>query len=226
MPSPGVTAPVVLRGLHGTGGVEAPPYEMSQTVGWYGAGTAPGAQRAALLVGHADTETRPAVFDALGTTRPGAVVRAGGALAEFTVEDVRVFSRHEFDAHQVYGRAIPGAPSCGSSPAAAPSTGSPVPVRRTSWCPRTRPPYADPGTWRGVPRRRSTTGWAPVAEGAWMYDGRGARMRAGVVAVGVTAALLAVGCTSGPGDRDPDDGRPGGGARVSVEPGDKTEGQH
>ncbi|MCH0540443.1 hypothetical protein I3F58_12855 [Streptomyces sp. MUM 203J] len=47
-----------------------------------------------------------------------------------------------------------------------------------------------------------------------MYGGRGARMRAGVVAVAVTAALLAVGCTSGPGGPDPE----GGGPRTDVSP--------
>nr|WP_254711920.1 class F sortase [Streptomyces sp. TRM64462] len=106
IPSLGVSAPVVPRGLDATGAVEAPPYERARTVGWYGAGTAPGARGAALLVGHVDTETEPAVFSALGTVRPGAVVRvarADGTVAEFTVEDVRVSSRHAFDAHRVYG---------------------------------------------------------------------------------------------------------------------------
>ncbi|MFJ8692910.1 class F sortase [Streptomyces roseolilacinus] len=106
MPSLGIGAPVVERGLEESGAVEAPPYGTPGTVGWYAAGTAPGARGTALLVGHADTETRPAVFHRLSTARPGAVVRVGradGTVAEFTVEDVRVFSRHAFDAHRVYG---------------------------------------------------------------------------------------------------------------------------
>ncbi|WP_236240842.1 class F sortase [Streptomyces sp. CC228A] len=111
VPSLGVTAPIVPRGLDGAGGIEAPPYEMPQTVGWYGAGTAPGADGAALLVGHADTDTRPAVFHTLAAVRPGAVVRvrrADGVLAEFTVDDVGVLPRRGFDADRAYGRRDPG----------------------------------------------------------------------------------------------------------------------
>ncbi|WP_149184737.1 class F sortase [Streptomyces sp. TRM49041] len=106
VPSLGITAPVVPRGLEESGAIEAPPYEMPQTVGWYAAGTTPGARGTALLVGHADTESKPAVFHGLSSVRPGAVVhigRADGSVAEFTVEDVRVFSRHTFDAHLAYG---------------------------------------------------------------------------------------------------------------------------
>lgn len=111
VPSLGVVAPVVPGGLDDTGGIEAPPYDLPQTVAWYEAGTRPGARGTALLVGHVDTDTKPAVFHALSTTRPGAVVhviRADGVIAEFTVEDVQVVSRHSFDAHRVYGPRDPG----------------------------------------------------------------------------------------------------------------------
>ncbi|MEU2182350.1 class F sortase [Streptomyces thermolilacinus] len=107
VPSLGVEGvPVVPRGLEPSGAIEPPPYEAPRTVGWYAAGTTPGARGTALFVGHVDTRTRPAVFHGLSTARPGAVVRvarADGTVAEFTVEDVRVFSRHAFDAHQAYG---------------------------------------------------------------------------------------------------------------------------
>ncbi|KUH36799.1 MULTISPECIES: class F sortase [Streptomyces] len=106
VPSLGVESPVVPRGLEETGAVEPPPFQMPGTVGWYAAGTRPGERGAALLVGHVDTETGPAVFHHLRTVRPGALVRVGradGSVAEFTVEDVRVLSRHGFDPHQAYG---------------------------------------------------------------------------------------------------------------------------
>ncbi|WP_368406447.1 sortase [Streptomyces sp. CC77] len=111
VPSLGLTAPVVPRGPDGEGGIEAPPYEMAQAVGWFGAGAAPGADGAALLVGHADTDTRPAVFRAPAAVRPGAVVRvrrADGVLAEFTVDGVDVLPRRGFDAHRAHGRRDPG----------------------------------------------------------------------------------------------------------------------
>ncbi|MFF4080924.1 class F sortase [Streptomyces sp. NPDC001777] len=106
IPSIGVDAPVVAGGLDEDGAIEPPPYDRPQTVGWYRDGTRPGANGPALLVGHADTETRPAVFHGLSATRPGAeveVTRADGTVAEFTVDDVRVLTRARFDAAEAYG---------------------------------------------------------------------------------------------------------------------------
>lgn len=106
VPGIGVQAPVVVRGLDAQGAVDPPPYTQPGVVGWYGAGAAPGARGVALLVGHVDTRTRPAVFYRLSTLRAGAtvrVVRADGRVAEFTVDDVRVLPREGFDARQAYG---------------------------------------------------------------------------------------------------------------------------
>ncbi|MFF2011162.1 class F sortase [Streptomyces sp. NPDC058195] len=106
IPSIGVDAPVIPRGLDGDGAVEPPPFGSPQTVGWYGDGALPGATGPALLVGHVDTETRPAVFYGLSATRPGAeveVTRTDGTVAVFTVDDVQVLTRARFDAHKAYG---------------------------------------------------------------------------------------------------------------------------
>ncbi|MGW1891616.1 class F sortase [Streptomyces sp. NPDC002004] len=106
IPSIQVQAPVVPRGLDRDGAVDPPPYDQSETVGWYQGGPAPGAPGAALLVAHLDTDSRPAVFHRLSALRPGAkirVTRADGTLAEFTVDDIEVQSRDHFDAGQVYG---------------------------------------------------------------------------------------------------------------------------
>lgn len=111
VPALGVRAPVVARGLDRRGAPEPPPYDQSGVVGWYAAGVRPGARGAALLVGHADTETRPAVFHRLDLLRPGErvrVVRDDGTIAEFTVEDVAVLTRDRFDAHRAYGVRQPG----------------------------------------------------------------------------------------------------------------------
>ncbi|MFB7448519.1 class F sortase [Streptomyces sp. NPDC056194] len=110
IPSLGIGAPVVARGLDDTGAIDPPPFEMPHTVGWYGSGTRPGSVGAALLVGHVDTETRPAVFYGLSAARPGAkvrVTRTDGSVAEFTVDDVQVFPREGFDAAKVYGARDP-----------------------------------------------------------------------------------------------------------------------
>ncbi|MFG1670693.1 class F sortase [Streptomyces sp. Y7] len=111
IPALDVRAPVVPRGLDAQAAIDPPPYAQAAAVGWYAAGVKPGAAGAALMVGHVDTETRPAVFHRLGALRPGATVRVlrdDGRVAEFTVDDVRVVPRDRFDAHQVYGVHRPG----------------------------------------------------------------------------------------------------------------------
>ena len=111
IPALGVQAPVMPRGLDRQGAIEPPPFDQAGTVGWYAAGTGPGAAGAALMVGHLDTETRPAVFYKLSSLRPGRTVRVfrdDGKVAEFTVDDIQVQNRDHFDAHQAYGQHRPG----------------------------------------------------------------------------------------------------------------------
>ncbi|MET9835283.1 class F sortase [Streptomyces sp. NPDC006385] len=106
LPGLGVRAPVVARGLDPKGAVDPPPHDRAGVVGWYAAGVRPGAAGSALMVGHADSATRPAVFHRLGTLKPGATVRVlrdDGKAAEFTVADVHVVDRDRFDARQTYG---------------------------------------------------------------------------------------------------------------------------
>lgn len=111
VPSIGIQAPVISRGLDADGAIEPPPYASPGTVGWWGNGTPPGADGAALMVGHVDTKSKPAVFYGLSSAQPGdkvRVVRADGSVAEFTIEDVRVYERAAFDAHKVYGQRVRG----------------------------------------------------------------------------------------------------------------------
>ncbi|MGW4290167.1 class F sortase [Streptomyces sp. NPDC004673] len=111
IPQLAVQAPVVARGLDSRGGIDPPPFDQPGVVGWYGAGTTPGAAGTALLVGHVDTETRPAVFYRLSTLEPGEtvrVVRADGKVARFTIDDVEVLPADHFDAERAYGTRHPG----------------------------------------------------------------------------------------------------------------------
>ncbi|MFJ4911921.1 class F sortase [Streptomyces sp. NPDC088726] len=106
IPSIGIRAPVVPRGLDADGAIAPPSFDTPQTVGWYGGGTEPGAKGPALFVGHVDTETKPAVFYGLSAARPGAkveVTRTDGTVAEFTIDDVQVFTRTRFNAQKAYG---------------------------------------------------------------------------------------------------------------------------
>ncbi|MFI1783224.1 class F sortase [Streptomyces rubiginosohelvolus] len=106
VPSVGIEAPVVARGLDPDGAIDPPPYGMPKTAGWYGDGTQPGAKGTALFVGHVDTDTKPAVFYGLSAVKPGArieVTRTDGSVAEFTVDDVQLVTRERFDAQTAYG---------------------------------------------------------------------------------------------------------------------------
>ncbi|MFG2632866.1 class F sortase [Streptomyces sp. NPDC048362] len=111
IPQLGLQARVVARGLDARGAVDPPPLDQPGVVGWYGSGTAPGAAGPALMVGHVDTATRPAVFYRLSTLEPGETVRvfrSDGKVARFTIDDVRVLPRDGFDARQAYGPRQPG----------------------------------------------------------------------------------------------------------------------
>ncbi|AYV27887.1 MULTISPECIES: class F sortase [Streptomyces] len=111
VPSIGIQAPVVSRGLDKDGAIDPPPYDRPGTVGWWGGGPQPGTAGTALLVGHVDTASKPAVFYGLSSAKPGdsvRVVRADGTVAEFTVEDVQVYERAGFDPHKAYGPRVPG----------------------------------------------------------------------------------------------------------------------
>jgi hypothetical protein len=102
----GVRADIIPRGVDDTGGVDPPPFEAPDLAGWYEGGPAPGAEGAALLVGHVDTETDTAVFYNLSSLEPGSEVRVArddGARVTFTVESVEVVYREDFDPGRVYG---------------------------------------------------------------------------------------------------------------------------
>ncbi|MEU9593844.1 class F sortase [Streptomyces sp. NPDC048193] len=106
VPGLGISAPVLARGLDAKGAIEPPSFDQADAVGWYAAGVAPGAAGTALMVGHVDTETRPAVFYRLSTLEPGEtirVVRDDAETAEFTIDDIQVLDRDGFDARQAYG---------------------------------------------------------------------------------------------------------------------------
>jgi sortase (surface protein transpeptidase) len=101
----GIHADLVGRGLT-DGTIDPPPYDTPEVAGWYQGGPTPGADGAALIVGHVDTETSPAVFYGLSTVQRGAAVdvtRDDGTIAEFSVEAVEVVEKDHFDATRVYG---------------------------------------------------------------------------------------------------------------------------
>ncbi|MGR3937844.1 class F sortase [Streptomyces sp. BRA346] len=102
----GVHAPVIASGLDRKGAVKPPPFRRADAVAWYRGGPEPGTAGAAVLVGHVDTRSKPAVFYRLSDLRRGEtlrVARSDGSTAEFTVEDVTMVTAEHFDARRVYG---------------------------------------------------------------------------------------------------------------------------
>ncbi|MFJ9692319.1 class F sortase [Kitasatospora sp. NPDC101183] len=106
IPAIKVDAPVTGLGLTPAHQIATPPMDQRNLTGWYRDGPAPGAAGAALVVGHADNRSGPAVFYRLGLLRPGdtvEVARKDRRTAVFTVDAVRVFPKQDFPDTLVYG---------------------------------------------------------------------------------------------------------------------------
>jgi hypothetical protein len=85
IPSIGVQATVVGVGLGADGAMQVPDPDQ---VGWYTLGPRPGAPGPAVLVGHVDSRTGPAVFARLHQLRPGdelLVSQRGGTTSRFII---------------------------------------------------------------------------------------------------------------------------------------------
>ncbi|MGW8764557.1 class F sortase [Streptomyces sp. NPDC055815] len=106
VPAITIEAPVIELGLDATGRLGTPPVDDPRVVGWYARGSTPGERGTAVVVGHRDTRTGPAVFLNLNSLSPGntvRVARADGKVAVFTVDRVRTYAKSDFPDKEVYG---------------------------------------------------------------------------------------------------------------------------
>lgn len=106
VPSLGIDAPVVPLRLGPDRHLGTPPVDEPKLVGWYAGGPTPGERGTAVVVGHRDTKTGPAVFAGLARVARGARIearRADGRTAVYTVDRVRVFDKATFPDKEVYG---------------------------------------------------------------------------------------------------------------------------
>jgi hypothetical protein len=105
IPRIGVDARIVSVGVTPDGQLEA-PVDYS-TVGWYAAGTLPGAPGRAVLDGHLDSRTGPAVFYRLGELAVGdeIIVRMGAGRDDlrFVVTESALFWTDEAPLDRIYG---------------------------------------------------------------------------------------------------------------------------
>jgi sortase (surface protein transpeptidase) len=104
IPAIGVDVALIALGLDRTGALEVPT--RFDVAGWWSGGARPGERGPAVIAGHVDSKTGPAVFFKLGQLRRGdaVVVRRGdGTSVRFTVQGSRRFSKDHFPSAQVYG---------------------------------------------------------------------------------------------------------------------------
>ncbi|MFG3491105.1 class F sortase [Streptomyces sp. NPDC047972] len=106
VPAITIEASVMDLGLDARGRLATPPVDNPDVVGWYAKGVSPGERGTAVVVGHRDTRTGPAIFVSLDSLSPGntvRVARADGKVAVFTIDRVATYSKADFPDKEVYG---------------------------------------------------------------------------------------------------------------------------
>jgi len=103
IPAIAVSTPLVRLGRLPDGSIEV-PHDWN-TAGWYDRGPRPGQPGPAVILGHVDSKTGPAVFFRLRALRPRDVVRVGladGRILVFRVQRVQRYPKDEFPTEAVY----------------------------------------------------------------------------------------------------------------------------
>jgi sortase (surface protein transpeptidase) len=104
IPAIGVATRLVRLGLEADGAM-AVPADYGRA-GWFAEGPAPGQVGPAVIAGHVDSRTGPAVFYRLRELRPGQAVlveRADGTRLRFVVEQARGYPKASFPTADVFG---------------------------------------------------------------------------------------------------------------------------
>jgi sortase (surface protein transpeptidase) len=105
IPRIGVRADTIVGlGLADDGTIEVP--QDASAPGWFTPGPSPGQLGPAVIAGHVDSTTGPAIFYRLGELRPGdrvQVARADGSTAVFRVDKVETYEKKAFPTRAVYG---------------------------------------------------------------------------------------------------------------------------
>ncbi|MDP9297930.1 MAG: class F sortase [Actinomycetota bacterium] len=104
IPAIGVSAPIVDLALNPDGTLEVPPGFLE--AGWYTGSSVPGEPGPAVIVGHVDSRSGPAVFYRLRELTAGATVAvrvSGEGLRPFVVTGVAEYPKSAFPTEAVYG---------------------------------------------------------------------------------------------------------------------------
>jgi sortase (surface protein transpeptidase) len=104
IPAIGVSSPLVRLGLNRDRTMEVP--DDFQVAGWFTGGPEPGQLGPAVIAGHVDSRTGPAVFHRLHEVRPGdelRVVRADHLVVRFEVDSLARYAKQALPTEAVYG---------------------------------------------------------------------------------------------------------------------------
>jgi hypothetical protein len=104
IPAIGVDADVIDLGLQDDGTMEVPS-DFAQT-GWFDRGPRPGRVGPAVIAGHVDDRSGPAVFYDLAELRPGDLIEvhdADGVVVTFAVRETQQHPKDAFPTEAVYG---------------------------------------------------------------------------------------------------------------------------
>ncbi len=103
IPAIAVSTPLVRLGRLPDGSLQVP--RDWDKAGWYDQGPRPGQPGPAVILGHVDSKSGPAVFYQLQTLRPGDIVRVGladGRTLVFRVQQVKRYPKDRFPTEAVY----------------------------------------------------------------------------------------------------------------------------
>lgn len=103
IPAIGVDAPMIELGLNPDDSLEVPAE--SDETGWWSGGAFPGERGAAVIAGHVDSTSGPAVFFRLGELDPGdeiQVTARSGQVERFIVERSKAAPKDDFPTREVY----------------------------------------------------------------------------------------------------------------------------
>lgn len=104
IPSINVHASVEFVGIDAKKNMDVP--KDPDNVGWYELGYTPGEQGNAVIAGHLDTKTSPAVFAKLSQVKPGDEVLVhtqSGSTQRFIVEKIKQYPYDKFPLQEVFG---------------------------------------------------------------------------------------------------------------------------
>ena len=105
IPSTGITSGLIELGLTAEHTLQVPDDFL--VAGWYKRGPRPGDPGPAIIAGHLDSYTGPAVFSRLDRVKPGDqifVTRKDGTTLEFAVTRIDQYPKRAFPTRQVYGK--------------------------------------------------------------------------------------------------------------------------